>query len=95
MTLFFDRVDACPIQNSKFDMEFTQWLSVLVDTLNEDIVDIQGAFNLLQAQSYTSLEITNMATSLPNGVLLYDSTLNVYVGKISGALVKFSTTPYP
>lgn len=43
MTLFLDRVDAAPIQNSTFDMEFTQWLGVLVETLNEDIQDIQGA----------------------------------------------------
>jgi len=95
LTLFFDRVDVAPIQYSNFDMEFTQWLGVLVETLNEDIISIQNAFNLLQAQSYTSTEITNMASSLPDGVILYDSTLNLYVGKISGSLVKFTTTPYP
>ena len=43
MTLFLDRVDSAPIQNSKFDMEFTQWLGVLVETLNEDIIDIQNS----------------------------------------------------
>lgn len=95
MTVFFDRVDVAPIQYSNFDMEFTQWLGVLVETLNEDIISIQNAFNLLQAQSYTSTEITNMAASLPDGVILYDSTLNLYVGKISGSLVKLTTTPYP
>ena len=72
-------------------------MTVLVDALNEDINDIEGYFNLLTAMSYTSTEITDMQTAgdLVDGVLLYDSVLNVYVGRISGALVKFTTTPYP
>lgn len=97
MTLFLDRIDSAPIANSNFDMQFLQWLWVLVDSLNENINDIQNAFNLLTAQSYTAVEIANMNTAgtLGNGVLLYDSTNNVYVGKQNGSLVKFTTTSYP
>lgn len=95
MTIFLDRIDAAPIQNSPFTFEFNQWLAVLVDTLNEDIQDTQNAFNLLQAQSYTSAEITAMSADLPNGVILYDSDLDLYVGKQAGVLTKFTTTPYP
>lgn len=97
-TLFLDRIDSAPIINSdKFDPQFLQWLWVLVDTLNEDISDIQNAFNLLTAQSYTAAEIAalNVAGDLVNGILLYDTTNNVYVGMQSGSLVKFTTTAYP
>jgi hypothetical protein len=43
MTLFLDRIDSAPIINSDFDMQLLQWIWVLVDTLNEDLNDIQGA----------------------------------------------------
>lgn len=97
MALFLDRIDAAPIVNSDFDAQFLQWLWVLVDSLNENINDIQGAFNLLTAMSYTAVQIAamNVAGQLGNGVLLYDTTNNVYVGKQNGALVKFTTTSYP
>lgn len=97
MALFLDRIDSAPIVNSDFDAQFLQWLWVLVDVLNENITDIQTSFNLLHAMSYTAIEIAAMNTSgtLTNGVLLYDTTNNVYVGKQSGALVKFTTTAYP
>lgn len=97
MAIFLDRIDSAPIVNSDFDAQFLQWLWVLVDTLNENINDIQTSLNLLHAMSYTAVEIAamNVAGTLTNGVLLYDSTNNVYVGKQSGALVKFTTTAYP
>lgn len=97
MTIFLDRVDAAPIVNSNFDAQFLQWLWVLVDSLNENIDDIQNAFNLLTAMSYTAIEITQMESDgdLGDGVLLYDTTNNVYVGKQNGALVKFTTAAYP
>lgn len=97
MTIFLDRIDAAPIANSDFDTQFLQWLWVLVDSLNENITNIQDSFNLLTAIGYTQTQITDMqaAGQLSNGVLLYDTTNNEYVGRISGALVKFTTTPWP
>lgn len=97
MTLFLDRIDSAPIINGDFDPQFLQWIWVLVDSLNENIFDIQNALNLLTAMSYTAVEIAamNVAGDLSNGVLLYDTTNNVYVGKQNGALVKFTTTAYP
>lgn len=96
-TLFFDRIDAAPIANSQFDSQFQQWLWVLVDSLNQTINDIQNAFNLLTAIGYTQTQITDMQTAgqLNDGVILYDTTNNLYVGRISGSLVKFTTTAYP
>jgi hypothetical protein len=97
MTLFLDRIDAAPIANSHFDTQFLQWLWVLVDSLNENINDIQNAFNFLTATNYTASEIMTMqgAGQLGNGILVYDTTNNVYVGMQNGALVQFTTTPYP
>lgn len=43
MTLFLDRIDAVPISYNDFQYEFNQWLSVLVDTLNEVLMDLEGA----------------------------------------------------
>lgn len=97
MALFLDRVDSAPIMNGDFDPQFLQWIWVLVDTLNEDITDIQDAFNFLTATNYTAVQIAamNAAGQLGNGILMYDTTNNVYVGKQNGALVKFTTTAYP
>lgn len=97
MTIFLDRIDSAPVINSSIDAQLLQWIWVLVDTLNENISDIQNSFNILQAMSYTAIEISNLESDglLSNGVLLYDTTNNVYVGKEGGSLVKFTTTAYP
>lgn len=97
MTFFLEKIDSAPIINSNFDTQFLQWLWVLVDTLNENINDIVNAFNFLAPQSYTASEITDLESdgSLNDGVLLYDTTNNVYVGRENGVLVKFTTAPYP
>jgi hypothetical protein len=97
MTIFLDRIDSVPVLNVEIDKQLMSWLAVLVDSLNEDIADIESDFNLLTAQSYTAAQITAMQTAgtLVDGVLLYDTTGNVYVGRISGALVKFTTAAWP
>ena len=97
MTIFLDRIDASPILSDVFEPPFASWLAVLVNVLNEDISDIQNAFNLLQAQGYTAAEIASMFTAgdLENGIILYDTDNDVYVGMQAGALVKFTTTSYP
>lgn len=97
MAIFLDRVDSAPIMNSDFDPQFLQWLWVLVDSLNENINDIENALNLLTAPSYTATEINDMesAGDLGDGVVLYDTTNHVYVGRQNGALVKFTTAAYP
>jgi hypothetical protein len=41
------------------------------------------------------LTFVPIQTNLTNGVLIYDTSTNNYVGMISGALVKFTTTSYP
>ena len=97
MSLFLDRIDSAPIVDGDFDPQFLQWLWVLIDTLNETIGDIQNAFNFLTTPNLSATDIASMFTAgdFGDGILLYDTTNNVYVGMISGALVKFTTTAYP
>lgn len=97
MTIFLDRIDSAPLNSEQFSFEFNSWVSILIDSLNENIADIQDAFNLLQAQSYTAAEIVamNAAQELVNGVILYDTTNNVYVGMQNNSLVQFSTVAWP
>lgn len=98
MSLILDRIDASPIASNTFDPHFfLQWLWVLVDTLNEDFTTLELAFSLLTATGYTQTQITDMNTAgqLDNGIILYDTTNNEYVGRQNGSLVKFTTTAYP
>ena len=97
MTVFLDRIDSAPVINGDFDPQFLQWVWVLVDTLNENFSDIQNLFNVLAASSYTAAQIATMNTAgdLADGIILYDTTNNVYVGRQSGSLVKFTTAAYP
>lgn len=94
MTVFLERVDSVPVVNVDLPMPLLQWMAVLVDSLNEALAEIQDNINLNTAQSYTAAEIAAL-TNLPDGVILYDTTNNEYVGKVSGSLVKFTVTPYP
>jgi len=97
MSFFLDRIDSVPGQNEDFSFEFSSWLAVLVDTLNENLLDLERIVNLFTSQSYTAAEIAQMFTDgdLENGIFLYDTDNNVYVGMQSGALVKFTTSAYP
>lgn len=98
MAIFLDRIDSVPIaSNTQFDSQFLQWLWVLVDALNENWTDIQNIFNLFTTNGFTQTQITDMNTAglLGDGIILYDTTNNVYVGRENGSLVKFTTVAYP
>ena len=97
MAILINRFDVAPVRSDVFPFEFNQWLAVLVDTLNELSVTLQRSLNFLTAQSYTATQINDMFlnSELSNGILLYDSTNNLYVGMQAGSLVKFTTTAYP
>ena len=90
-----DSIDSVPIHSDELSPEFQQWLTGLVDNLNYLISKLQNFVNQPQAAPLTSTEIATVSSTWPNGVLFYDITLNVYVGKISGSLVKFTTAAYP
>lgn len=97
MSVSLDRIDSAPIANSDFDYQFLQWIWVLVDTLNENLISLEFAFDLFTVTNYTQAEILAFQAGgqLGNGVILYDTTSNVYVGRQNGSLVKFTTASYP
>jgi len=95
MPVFLDRVNAVPIVNLDFTPEFIQWLTILVDSLNEVLADIEDLFNLIEAPHYTAAQIGAAGADWPNGIVVYDTTNNVYVGKENGSLVQFDTSAYP
>lgn len=97
MALFLDRIDSSPIANVGIDTQLLQWIWVLVDSLNENLRDIQDAFNIFNAPSYTAAQIISMESSgqLDNGIIIYDITNDLYVGRQNDVLTKFTTTAYP
>jgi len=102
MPIFLDRIDSAPLQDENFSFSFYSWVSILVDTLNESIDTIQNSFNLLGAPAFTQAQILAMQADVPtplfDGIFLYCTDHlpdPVYVGRINGALVQFTTTPFP
>ncbi len=101
--IFLDRIDAAPLDNEQFSYVFNAWVSNTIDSLNEVIVDIQDEFNgvgipygptrLTQAQIVN----LNALNQLEDGVFIYciDHIPPCYVGRISGALVQFTTAAFP
>ena len=67
--------------------------------LNTNILTIVG--NTITLTNNATINGASALTFIPNngdignGILMYDTTNNVYVGMQSGALVKFTTTAYP
>ncbi len=91
------RIDACPLQEDKLSFPLISWLSIIGDTINSAYDAIEFALYYLVLTGLTQTEITTAFSNgeLFNGILLYDTTNNVYVGMQAGALVKFTTTAYP
>jgi hypothetical protein len=103
-TLMLLRVDGCPTQDDDLSFPLKSWLSIIADTINSSIDAIELNINFLNqyisvdgfiVPSLTAVEIAAIAADLVNGVLLYDTTNNVYVGQQAGSLVKFTTSSYP
>lgn len=85
MAIFLDRIDPAPLQSDDFSFEFNSWLSILVDTLNETITEIQDHINGEGDATFitrkTTVEITvlidmNVQPVLPVGSLWFDTTIN-------------------
>lgn len=70
MTLFLDRIDSVPVINSDIDMQLMQWFWVLVDTLNEDLTDIQGAILSQTTATAITQDVEINSSYIPTNVAL-------------------------
>lgn len=95
MPIFLDRIDSAPVNSDELSFEFNSWFSVTVDTINESLTTIQARLNRPQLEGLTQAQIVADAVNAPDGSIWYSSDDNVFVGKEGGALVQFTTTPYP
>lgn len=96
--LFLDKIDTVPLFAEELSPPFEQWLSVLVDTLNENISSIEGVLgNGFQITSLTTAEITALSVDAPDGTIWYcnDHAPPCFVGKENGVLVQFVTAAFP
>lgn len=85
MSIFLDRIDSVPLYDDEFSFNFSSWLSVLVDTLNETIVELQNQLNGLGDTTFiarkTSAEIDNLIDMnndpvLEVGAMWFDITIS-------------------
>lgn len=86
MAIILDRVDAVPLNADDFSFEFKAWLSVLTDSLNAMIQQLEDYINLPYAPSYTTAEINTIAalTTTQNGTFFYDTDTNQLKAKVNG-----------
>jgi hypothetical protein len=87
MATFLQRIDAAPVIGTNFTVFFTQWLAVLVDTLNEIITTTQNSINETVAPSYTTAQITTLALTASNGTFWYDTDTNEIKALVNGVVV--------
>ena len=91
MPVFLDRIDSAPINNDEFSFDFNSWVSVMIDTLNEDIQLIQNTLNGINdgliAPSFTTAQIAALALTAVNGTMWYDINTNQLKAKINGVVV--------
>lgn len=48
MTAFLERLSAAPLQGDELSFAFESWISILVDTVNEDLQDIENVLFVKQ-----------------------------------------------
>lgn len=98
MTIFLDRIDSAPLYGDEFSFEFKSWISVLIDSQNQNIEEIEGLFNNFVLQSFTQADIlAAFAAGSPDGSMwyCYNSTPPNVVVQINGALRQLTTTAFP
>lgn len=95
MISFLDRIDSAPLADDNFSFTFNSWVSVTVDTLNENISDIQNQFNgisdgLLLPQKttaqITALIAMNALPVFSAGTIWFDTTLGKIVVLVTAAV---------
>lgn len=77
MTLALDRINSVPLQSDKFSYEFNQWVSNLVDTINNDLSRVESGILSVEVVSGITQQATINSTYIPTNILLTDVRLPV------------------
>ena len=78
----------------KEDGFLTPEMQIYNDQLNQSLQDGLSD-NGWTVPPITAVDLLKIAPSMPDGTIWYESDAKEWVGKQNGALVKFTTTPYP
>lgn len=97
MAIQLDKLDPVPFSRDEFSTEFLNWLALVIDALNSDLITIESFINLPVIQGYTQAQIVAAGPSALDGTLWYstDSVPPNVVIKIDGALRQLTHTAYP
>jgi hypothetical protein len=87
MRVNLNRINAVPLAEETFSAEFKSWVSVLVDSLNQEIGTIVTELNRVVPPSFTTVQITTLAVTAPNGEMWYDTDTNEIKAKVNGVVV--------
>lgn len=84
MGLFLDRINAAPLANESFSFEFNTWVSILVDTMNEILQQIEDSSVSRETSSATAVNAENNTQYVVGNAALttYDCPATCEVGDI-------------
>jgi hypothetical protein len=92
MDIILDRIDPAPIITSDFDEQFLAWLWHLVDSLNENLSDIQNGLNTLTAPNLALLTETVTLTLGSPSFTVVDGTLYKVGYNVVGSGIPLNAT---
>lgn len=100
MTVEYTKIDTFPLFAIEMPFPVVQWFSVIVDTLNQNLQDLEVQWNNgIEFPQKTQAELTDVDffNAAVNGTGWYctDSSPPNIVFKINGSLVQLNTSPFP
>jgi len=97
MAMQLDKLDPVPFVGDEVPRFFFMWLTVVIDTLNNALIDLENFVNLPVIPSYTQAEIVAAGPDAEDGTMWYasDSVPPNVVIKIDGSLRQLTTAAFP
>lgn len=102
MALFLEKMTPAPLEADRFSDEFTSWLALLVDTLNETIGKIQSSLTNIKINATAdiggggagpiSVAVSGLTAASPIVATIASSTNTVAVAKCIGTATGFDIT---
>lgn len=90
MSIILDKVNSAPIINDAFSYEFKQFLSNMVDTLNENLNAMQPAMISREAVTTTSVNVSVNSLYIPTSAALTQFQLPATTSNDIGSIVQIA-----